>query len=138
MAVPEWRSDVDFCEEVNKHCCFHKIPGLAELGKMDYVESSSSYLSSGSTALGESRPLPQSSFTLRVPATYISSTSFPVFYKSISTDSNHFSLGFPTRRVPSGLRAASFLQGSSYCILQSCPSHFYIHNFMTLTKFSSS
>jgi hypothetical protein len=47
----------------------------------------------------------------------------PIIFRSSSTDSSHLTLGFPTHRVPSGLRTVSFLQGSSSCILQRCPSH---------------
>jgi hypothetical protein len=81
IAVSEQRSFLGFCEKVNEHCYSHKIRGLANLGKMDYVESSSSSKSSasssGSSALGESQPLPESSFILPVCATYISSFSPP-------------------------------------------------------------
>jgi hypothetical protein len=42
-------------------------------------------------------------------------------------------LGFPTRRVPSGLRTVSFQQGSSSCMLKSCPSHLDAPIFSTLT-----
>ena len=45
------------------------------------------------------------------------------FFRSSSTDSNHLSLGFPTRREPSGLRTVSFQQASTSCILQRCPSY---------------
>jgi len=46
-----------------------------------------------------------------------------MFFRSSSTESSHLNLRFPTRRVLSGLSTVSFLQGSSYCILKSCPSH---------------
>jgi len=47
----------------------------------------------------------------------------PLFFKSSSTDSSHLKLGFLKRRVPSGLRTVSLLQGSSPYILNSCPIH---------------
>jgi hypothetical protein len=47
----------------------------------------------------------------------------PIFLRSVSTDSSHLPLSFPTRRVPSGLYNVSFLQGSNSCILKRCPSH---------------
>jgi len=47
----------------------------------------------------------------------------PIIFKSSSTDSSHLNFGFPTRWVPSGLRAVSFQQGSSSCSLKGCPSH---------------
>jgi len=53
----------------------------------------------------------------------------PIFFRSSSTDSNHLNSGFPTRRVPSGLSRVSFLQGSSSCTLQRCPSHLILTNF---------
>ena len=57
----------------------------------------------------------------------------PTFFRSSSTDSSHLNFGFPTRRVPSGLGRVSFLQGSSSCILNSCPSHL---NFPLSTTFN--
>ena len=50
----------------------------------------------------------------------------PTFVRSSSTDFSQLNLGFPTRRVPSGLSRVSFLKGSSSCILQRRPSHLNI------------
>ena len=47
----------------------------------------------------------------------------PMFFRFSSADSSHLNSGFPKCRVPSGLSRVSFLQGSSSCILQRCPSH---------------
>jgi gas vesicle protein len=57
----------------------------------------------------------------------------PIFVRSSSTDSSRLSLGFPTCQLPSGFRTVNFLQGPSACILNRCPIHLSLHNFITLT-----
>jgi hypothetical protein len=57
----------------------------------------------------------------------------PTFLRSVSTDSSHLALGFPTRRVPSGLCNVNCLQGSSCCILKRRPSHLSLPVLITLT-----
>jgi len=47
----------------------------------------------------------------------------PIFFRSSSTESNHFDLDFRVRRVLSGLWGVIFLQGSSSCVLQRYSSH---------------
>jgi hypothetical protein len=59
------------------------------------------------------------------------------FFRSSSTDVSHLNLGFPTRRVPSGLISVSFPQGSSSCTLNRCPSHVNRPVLVTLTMSSS-
>jgi hypothetical protein len=56
------------------------------------------------------------------------SLQFPtsIFFRSSSTDSSHLNFGFPTRRVPSGLRRVSLLQGSSSCLLKRWITHLNI------------
>ena len=61
----------------------------------------------------------------------------PMFFRSSSTERSHLNWGFPTRRVASGLGRVSFLQGSSFCILQGCPSHLNLPIFITLTMSGS-
>jgi hypothetical protein len=47
----------------------------------------------------------------------------PIFFRASSTDSSHLTRGFPTHRVPSGLRTVSSQQGTSSCILTGCHCH---------------
>jgi len=61
----------------------------------------------------------------------------PIVFRSSSTDSGHLNLGVPTRRMPCGLRTESSQQGSSSCILKSCPSHLRLPIFITLTMSTS-
>jgi hypothetical protein len=56
-----------------------------------------------------------------------------MIFRSSSTDPSHLNLGFPTRRVPPGLSRVSILQGSSFCILQSCPIYLSLPIFITIT-----
>jgi uncharacterized integral membrane protein len=53
----------------------------------------------------------------------------PYLFRSSSTDSSLFNLGFPTRPLPSDLRTVSFVQRFSSCILKWYPSH---HSFLFL------
>ena len=61
----------------------------------------------------------------------------PIFFRPSSTDASHLNLGFPKRRVPSGLISVSFPQGSSSCTLNTCRSHFNRPIFVTVTMPSS-
>jgi hypothetical protein len=61
----------------------------------------------------------------------------PIVFRSSPTESSHLHFGFPTCRVPFGLRTASCLQWSSSCILQNCPSHLSLP-IMTIATMSSS
>ena len=61
-----------------------------------------------------------------------------MFFTSSSTDPSHINLRFPTRCLPSDLSTVSFLQGSSSCILNRCPSHIILPIFTTFTTPSSS
>jgi hypothetical protein len=54
----------------------------------------------------------------------------PLFFRSSWTDSSDPNFGFPTHRVPSGLRSVRFLEGSTSCILKSV-------YFNTVLQFSS-
>ena len=54
-------------------------------------------------------------------------------YDARPINSQHLNLGFPKSQVPSGFRRVNILQGSSSCILQSCPSHLNIPISITLS-----